>query len=86
MSLRRPKNPGSRRHVERTPAQETAWRIFRLRALWHQACLLTRVRADAVRALIDDEIVACGGEAECFRRAKREADHLAEIDEKELPF
>lgn len=86
MTLRRPKNPGSRRHLDWTPAQQAAFRIFRLRALWHQAVMLRRERADAVRKLIDDEIAAAGAEPECFRQAAREAAFLAEIDEKELPF
>lgn len=87
MSLRRPKNPGARRDLKRTPAQEAAWRIFRLRSLWHLAGLLSRDRADGVRTLIDDEIHALGAPPECFRQAVRESRWLDnKIEPEELPF
>lgn len=86
--LRKPKNPGSRRHLERTPAQEKAFRAFRLRALWHQAGLLTAGRAGTARDMIDLELRELGFEAEGDREAARiaEAKRLAGIPVTEIPW
>lgn len=82
MSLRRPKKPGSRRHVERTPAQETAFRIFRLRGLYWMAHALTGARQAAFKALIDAEIADLGAETETARHARR----LREIDDRHAAY
>lgn len=55
----------------RTAAQESAWRVFRLRALWHQASLLSGERRRAVQRLIDSEILGRGAEPERKRQERR---------------
>ena len=80
MTLRRPKKPGSRRDLKRTPAQETAFRVFRLRGLFYMAYALTGSRREAMQRLVDAEISRLGAEPEGDRYArKRGADQ-------EVPF
>jgi hypothetical protein len=71
VTLRRPKNPGSRPGREWTPAQRVAFTAFRLRALWHQAAILTGERRDAMRAAVDAELERIGFESETVRHERR---------------
>lgn len=96
VSLARPKKPGSRAHLQRTPAQETAFRVFRLRGLWWSLFGgLTGERLQHARALIDAELADLGAETQSARwaRQKREIDErLAQagaarnVALEELPF
>lgn len=95
MTLRRPKKPGARAHLQRTEAQERAFRVFRLRGLYCMAYALTGERRAAALALIDAEIESLGAESETARadRRRREfeerwarEDAAAADLERELPF
>jgi hypothetical protein len=74
VTLRRPKKPGSRPGQEWTPARRVAFTAFRLRALWHQAVLLTGERRAAAQAAIDAELERIGYEPETARDEKRRAE------------
>ena len=79
MTLRRPKNPGARRHIKRTEAQERAFRVFRLRGLWFSLYGgLTGHRLAAAQALIDAELADLGAETQTARWAR----HQREMDER----
>jgi len=96
VTLRRPKNPGTRRHIKRTDAQERAFRVFRLRGLWFSLYGgLTGHRLAAAQALIDAELADLGVETQTARRARERrelyerlaAEEAAERElEAELPF
>lgn len=86
MTLRRPKNPGTRRDVKRSPAQEVAWTAFRLRALWHQASLLTGERRAAAQAAVDAELERIGYPTESERQAVRRARWDAELQSQPEEF
>lgn len=77
MTLRRPKNPGARRHLERTPAQETAFRVFRLRGLYWMLHALTGPRLQAAKHLVDTELSLLGAETETDRHARRRSEWAA---------
>jgi len=78
VTLRRPKNPGTRRHIKRTDAQERAFRVFRLRGLWFSLYGgLTGHRLAAAQALIDAELADLGVETQTARR-RRETRELYE--------
>lgn len=72
--LRRPKNPGSRAHVERTPAQWKAFRIFQLRGLYWSLGALTGPRLTFARQLVDWELTRLGAETESDRYARQRAE------------
>jgi len=76
LTLRKPKT-ARRMPAHRTEAQEKAFRLFRLRALWVQALLLTGERQRGVRALVDEEITLLGGEPQAFRDHRRTAEWAA---------
>lgn len=93
--MRRPKNPGARAHLARTPAQETAFKAFRLRGLWWALYALSEPRRSAAQRLVDAELVAIGHEPQTERRLR----HIREQEaataaatrerfllEEELPF
>lgn len=89
MTLRQSKTPRIN-YTPRTPAQEAAWRAFRLRAVWSQVGLLSPARATAARHLIDAELTDMGfqseGDRQAARRAKWEAEDAAETEFEEVPF
>ena len=80
MTLRRPKNPGARRHVRRTAAQERAFRVFRLRGLYWMLHALTGPRLEFAKQLVDWELTRLGAEPESERYARRRREWLAEAD------
>ena len=85
MTLRKPKT-ARRMPARRTEAQEKAFRLFRLRALWVQALLLTGERQRGVRALVDEEITLLGGEPQAFRDHRRVAERIARAAPKTQAF
>lgn len=69
--LRKPKRPGVRQHVQRTEAQERAFRVFRLRGLYWMLHALTGPRLEMAKMLVDWELTRLGAETETDRYARR---------------
>lgn len=80
MTLRRPKKPGSRAHLTRTPAQDRAFTILRLRGLWWMVFPLKGWRRDVARLLIDYELLSLGAETQTVREARRRAELDARLE------
>lgn len=68
-----------------TPKQAAArdrnWRIFRTRALWHQATMLSPVHRVTVQRAIDTALAEMGAEPETVRDARKRAEY-----DRPIPF
>jgi hypothetical protein len=69
--VKRTKNPGSRAHLTRTPAQERAFRAFRLRGVYWMLTVLTGPRRELAQMMVDWELQSLGVERESERYEKR---------------
>ena len=79
----------------RTPAQDDALRVMRIRGLFYHSYTLSGWRAKVMRLLCDAELIARGQETQTARDARKRAefeaqlaadDAIREIDFAEVPF
>jgi hypothetical protein len=85
VTLRKAKRPGSRRHLPWTPAQQVAFRVFHLRALWEMAHVLDPDLRDGVQDKIDVQIMRLGYESQGERHIRVLAEAVDEPFE-DVPF